>query len=200
MSVEPPEEGEESLKTISKSKNIGEVSFRNKGVSNDPKVLLSHIRDLDCKQEGRKYKIAQFNTVNNELNKEVALQKKSGKKIPSICIYVPQVDFNDIPMFTRMAFKKYDSPVVIFTNDLTVSIYTSLIGYYIDKNSILESALSFASKEKGNLYSEDDDASVYCVRDISLESFNSIRQSLRLKDSGVGAAEELEDFLNSVGI
>ena len=200
MSVEPPEEGEESLKTISKSKNIGEVSFRNKGVSNDPKVLLSHIRDLDSKQEGRKYKIAQFNTVNNELNKEVALQKKSGKKIPSICIYVPQVDFNDIPMFTRMAFKKYDSPVVIFTNDLTVSIYTSLIGYYIDKNSILENALSFVSKEKGNLYSEDDDASVYCVRDISLESFNSIRQSLRLKDSGAGAAEELEDFLNSVGI
>ena len=148
MSVAPPDEGEETLKAISMPKNIEDTELGNKEEPDDPKVKLAHIMDLDSRQEGRQYKIAQFNEVTKKLNIEVATQKKSGKKEPSICIYVPQVDFNDIPMFTRMAFKKYNAPVLIFTNDLTVSLYTSLIGYYIDKNGILKNVLSSSVKGK----------------------------------------------------
>lgn len=198
QAVAPPEDSEEALKTISKSKDIGEAGVGNKEEPNDPKIKLAHITDLDSKQEGRQYKIEQFRTVTTELSKEVAIQKKSGKKEPAICIYVPQVDFNDIPMFTRMAYKKYNSPVLIFTNDLTVSAYTSLIGYYIDKNGILENAITSNAKgEEGYLYSEDE--SVFCIKNIGLESFNSLRQSLRLKDNGLGEAAELNEFLNEIG-
>lgn len=200
QAVAPPEDSEEALKTISKSKDIGEAGVGNKEEPNDPKIKLAHITDLDSKQEGRQYKIEQFRTVTTELSKEVAIQKKSGKKEPAICIYVPQVDFNDIPMFTRMAYKKYNSPVLIFTNDLTVSAYTSLIGYYIDKNGILENAITSNAKgEKGYLYSEDEEAAVFCIKNIGLESFDSLRQSLRLKDNGLGEAAELNEFLNEIG-
>ena len=111
------------------------------------------------------------------------------------------MDFNDIPMFTRMAFKKYNAPVLIFTNDLTVSLYTSLIGYYIDKNGILKNVLSSSVKGKeAYLYSEDEEFSIYCIKDVGLESYESILQSLRMKDNGAGAAAELEDFLNEIGM
>lgn len=104
-------------------------------------------------------------------------------------------------MFTRMAFKKYNAPVLIFTNDLTVSLYTSLIGYYIDKNGILKNVLSSSVKGKEvYLYSEDEEFSIYCIKDVGLESYESILQSLRMKDNGAGAAAELEDFLNELGI
>ena len=201
QAVAPPEDSEEALKTISKSKDIGEAGIGNKEEPNDPKIKLAHITDLDSKQEGRQYKITQFRMVTSELSKEVAIQRKSGKKEPAICIYVPQVDFNDIPMFTRMAYKKYNSPVLIFTNDLTVSAYTSLIGYYIDKSGILENAITSNAKgEKGYLYSgEDEEASVFCIKNIGLESFDSLRQSLRLKDNGLGEAAELNEFLNEIG-
>lgn len=201
QAVAPPEDSEEALKTISKSKDIGEAGIGNKEEPNDPKIKLAHITDLDSKQEGRQYKITQFRMVTSELSKEVAIQRKSGKKEPAICIYVPQVDFNDIPMFTRMAYKKYNSPVLIFTNDLTVSAYTSLIGYYIDKSGILENAITSNAKgEKGYLYSgEDEGASVFCIKNIGLESFDSLRQSLRLKDNGLGEAAELNEFLNEIG-
>lgn len=201
MSVAPPDEGEETLKAISMPKNIEDTELGNKEEPDDPKVKLAHIMDLDSRQEGRQYKIAQFNEVTKKLNIEVATQKKSGKKEPSICIYVPQVDFNDIPMFTRMAFKKYNAPVLIFTNDLTVSLYTSLIGYYIDKNGILKNVLSSSVKGKeAYLYSEDEEFSIYCIKDVGLESYESIHQSLRMKDNGAGAAAELEDFLNEIGM
>lgn len=201
MSVAPPDEGKETLKAISMPKNIEDTELGNKEEPDDPKVKLAHITDLDSRQEGRQYKIAQFNEVNKKLNIEVATQKKSGKKEPSICIYVPQVDFNDIPMFTRMAFKKYNAPVLIFTNDLTVSLYTSLIGYYIDKNGILKNVLSSSVKGKeAYLYSEDEEFSIYCIKDVGLESYESILQSLRMKDNGAGAAAELEDFLNELGM
>lgn len=201
QAVAPPEDSEEAIKTISKSKDIGEAGVGNKEEPNDPKIKLAHITDLDSKQEGRQYKITQFRMVTSELSKEVAIQRKSGKKEPAICIYVPQVDFNDIPMFTRMAYKKYNSPVLIFTNDLTVSAYTSLIGYYIDKSGILENAITSNAKgEKGYLYSgEDEEASVFCIKNIGLESFDSLRQSLRLKDNGLGEAAELNEFLNEIG-
>ena len=92
---------------------------------------------------------------------------------------------------------------MIFTNDLTVSLYTTLIGYYIDKNGILESAITaYANGEKGYLYSEDEDTgtSMYCIKGISLEAFDTMRQSLRLKDNGLGAAQELNEYLNECGM
>ena len=203
MSVAPPQETEDTLSYISKPKNIGDIGLGNKEEPDDPKVKLAHIRDLDTKQEGRQYKIAQFGEINKALNKEVAIQRKSGKKEPVICIHIPQMDFNDIPMFTRMAYKKYNAPVLIFTNDLTVFLYTTLIGYYIDKNGILESAITaYANGEKGYLYSEDEDTgtSMYCIKGISLEAFDTMRQSLRLKDNGLGAAQELNEYLNECGM
>ena len=80
MSVAPPDEGEETLKAISMPKNIGDTELGNKEEPDDPKVKLAHIMDLDSRQEGRQYKIAQFNEVTKKLNIEVATQKKSGKK------------------------------------------------------------------------------------------------------------------------
>lgn len=61
-------------------KNIGDTELGNKEEPDDPKVKLAHIMDLDSRQEGRQYKIAQFNEVTKKLNIEVATQKKAEKR------------------------------------------------------------------------------------------------------------------------
>ena len=68
--------------------------------------------------------------------------------------------------------------------------------------SVTEGIYLFLSRKmpKIYLYSEDEEFSIYCIKDVGLESYESIHQSLRMKDNGAGAAAELEDFLNEIGM
>lgn len=186
------EEAPEAEQTLSKPKDVQDVHFGEDDDSKDAYAKLCRISDVD-----REALTLYLASAKKRI--DAALSQEAKRKAKILCVYDAQTDVRMLPAFVCKAYRQFLKPTIIFCNSVGSS---SIQGCFVDGSGRISQILSYFAVNDISFDDKEnfDEVPVYSVKNVSLDKFQAIQDSMRAGEADDTATiDRIEDIYKELG-